>query len=204
MTPARFVDHLASIRLPNVFNPYSDLCAVHDRSDALAVRRNNLMNYLMAARSRGGRRTGLALTDERHLLALAVVYSSSAMTQATTGPALAERTAAEIWAQLRCISLPPLLWNAFPFHPHVAGDSFTNRRYTSKELSAVDDVNRELLSWMKIRRVVAIGNDAAHYARRFAVEVCPVRHPSYGGIRAFRKGIGALYSINTSQLSLLS
>jgi hypothetical protein len=126
------------------------------------------------------------------------------MKQATIGPALAERTAAEIWSLLRCVSLPPFLWNVFPFHPHVAGDSFTNRRYTSTELVEADVVNEQLISWLGIRRVIAIGNDAAQYARRFAVEVCPVRHPSYGGTRAFRHGIGALYKLKNRQLSLLS
>ena len=39
MTPAIFVKTLASFSLSNVFNPYADMCPVHDRQDAAAFRR---------------------------------------------------------------------------------------------------------------------------------------------------------------------
>jgi len=77
MTPTAFVKALAEFSLDNVFNPYADTCSVHDRAGAAASRRKNLRSYLQAVsdlgadtiwmgrdlRYRGGRRTGLALTD---------------------------------------------------------------------------------------------------------------------------------------------
>ena len=88
MNAASFVQALASIQLPNVFNPYADQCEVHDRANAAATRRKSLRSYLQAVESlgvdtiwmgrdlgyRGGRRTGLALTDEQHLAAVAGLY----------------------------------------------------------------------------------------------------------------------------------
>lgn len=201
------VDALSGIRLPNVFNPYADVCEVHDRPDAPAARRANLVAFLKAAKRlgtdtiwmgrdlgyRGGRRTGLALTDERHLSAIAGVYGGRGAQQATFGPAMAERTAAEIWTVIRSLSAPPFLWNVFPFHPHEADDQFSNRKFTAKELATVHEINLALIRELGIRRVVAIGQDAAHYSAGFGVDVVTVRHPSYGGVNEFRAGIRLLY-----------
>lgn len=200
------VNALASVRLTNVFNPYVDVCPVHDRPDAPAARRANLLSFLEATKRlgtdtiwmgrdlgyRGGRRTGLALTDERHLPVIASVYGARA-DQATAGPAMAERTATEIWAILCQLSTPPFLWNVFPFHPHEPNDPFSNRKFSSRELATVHCINQALIQELRIRRIVAIGQDAAQYSTGFGVNVVVVRHPSYGGVNEFRAGIQALY-----------
>lgn len=209
MTPTSFVKALASLSLDSVFNPYADTCPVHDRADAPAYRRANLRAYLAASAEigvdtiwmgrdlgyRGGRRTGLALTDEYHLPEMAKVYPGCTSRQATRGPAVAERTAAEIWAVLKAINTPPLLWNVFPFHPHEAQNPLSNRRFTARELDAVRELNKALIQWLKVRRIVAIGQDAAAYAEAFGVEVVRVRHPSYGGVKDFRAGMSKIYGI---------
>ncbi|MBX9665042.1 MAG: hypothetical protein K5Q19_17080, partial [Novosphingobium sp.] len=80
MTPTQFVSELSAIRFPNAFNPYSDACPVHDVPDAPAMRSAILTQILEAAEAasvdaiwvgrdlgfRGGRRTGMALTDDVH------------------------------------------------------------------------------------------------------------------------------------------
>jgi hypothetical protein len=210
MTPQRFVQLLADIELPNVFNPYAHTCAVHDKPGAPAMRRKNLRLLLTSVESlevetiwmgrdlgyRGGRRTGLALTDERHLPMMSRVYPGSESVRSTRGPEVAERTASEIWAVLFQLKRPPLLWNVFPFHPHEEAEPFSNRKFSSRELRYVDDINATLVSWLGIRRIVSIGNDAASYAKKFGVHVECVRHPSYGGVKEFRSGIAALHGIS--------
>ena len=209
MNAASFVQALASIQLPTVFNPYADQCAVHDRANAAALRRKSLRSYLQAVETlgvdtiwmgrdlgyRGGRRTGLALTDEQHLTVVAGLYPGAETIKATLGPIVAERTAAEIWRVLSLLELPPLLWNVFPFHPHERDAPFTNRKFTAKELSVVDELNAELVRWLGIRRIIAIGQDAAGYGARFGVPVECLRHPSYGGTTEFREGMRRLYKL---------
>lgn len=209
MNSSTFVQALASIQLPNVFNPYSDQCDVHDRANAAALRRKSLRSYLDAVESagadtiwmgrdlgyRGGRRTGLALTDEQHLSVLASLYPGAQPSKATLGPIVAERTAAEIWGVLRQIEVPPLLWNVFPFHPHEPGDPFTNRKFTAKELGVVDQLNAALVRWLGITKIIAIGQDAAAYSEKFGAPVVCVRHPSYGGTTEFREGMRRLYRL---------
>lgn len=207
MTPRSFVAALAEVHLDGVFNPYRDRCEVHDLADGAAVRRRNLRDYLGAVEKletdtiwmgrdlgyRGGRRTGLALTDEQRLSMFGRAYPGSAPAKATRGPVVSERTAAEIWGVLGRLELPPLLWNVFPFHPHEPGDPMTNRRFSARELAAVTELNGALIKWLRITRIVCIGQDATAYASSFGIKVECVRHPSYGGVTDFRNGMQRLY-----------
>jgi hypothetical protein len=209
MNSRKFVAALAKIRLDNVFNPYSDRCSTHDLADAPAVRRSNLRGYLTAVEAlgtdtiwmgrdlgyRGGRRTGLALTDELHLSNVSSSYPGTFPTRATRGPVIVERTASEIWAALSQLECPPLLWNVFPFHPHERDEPFSNRRFKASELARVNELNHALINWLGIQRIICIGKDAAEYATCFGVEVACIRHPSYGGVKDFRSGVERLYDV---------
>ena len=219
MTPARFIASLKASKFDDVFNPYADRCEVHDLDDAPKLRATALLKMLkVAAKSeidafwigrdlgyRGGRRTGLALTDDVHLFAHATRWNLR-VERATTGSAVAERTAAVIWNMLSQVPAPIFLWNVFPFHPHEAGDPFTNRAHTGREREAGEVFLAELIAMLRPRRLVAIGNDAARAAERFAgrVDVIHVRHPSYGGQRDFIRQVRSLYDLKAEadQLAL--
>src|SRR5687767_8967013 len=158
MTSSSFVEAVAALRFPDAFNPYTDECPDQDGDNAPAIRRSNLKLVLEAALAggtdslwiardlgyRGGRRTGLALTDEVHLHAHAKLYGSLALARATRGPVVAERTAAVIWQVLRAIERQVFLWNVFPLHPHAPGDPLSNRCHTRSERDAC----RPLLVWL--------------------------------------------------------
>lgn len=208
-TPASFAAAVADVRLPSVFNPYRDVCLDHDRADAATVRRRNLTRCLEAALDahvdtiwiardlgyRGGRRTGLPLTDEVHLEPAGALMGGVAFDRATRGPVVAERTAAVIWRVLARIGEPVVLWNVFPLHPHESGDSFSNRCHTRVERDSTWGLMEALISMVSPKRIVAIGRDAGLALSGIDVPLSVVRHPSYGGQAEFISGVHALYGV---------
>lgn len=211
MNLKRLLDDISSVSLANVFNPYRDVCDSYDCPKAPVIRRKNLLHYLESIQEaeteslwmgrdlgyRGGRRTGLALTDEFHMEKFHLVFPTSKMHRATTGEVVKERTATEIWNVLFSLNLNPMLWNVFPFHPHEPNNPMSNRKFSAKELSVAEQLNSELITALGIKTIVAIGNDAEAYSKRFGVKVIKVRHPSYGGTAEFRKGIRDYYHCST-------
>ncbi len=211
-----FVDAVASLQFNNCFNPYSDRCDVHDRRDAPQRRAAALSAMVTKAAEkpvdaiwigrdlgyRGGRRTGLALTDDIHMIQHAKRWKLDAMVERPTiGDAVAERTAAVIWGMLENIDARIFLWNVFPLHPHEPDDPFTNRQHNAGERRAGEDLLNQLILLLRPARIVAIGNDAAVAAQRIteSVPVISVRHPSYGGQTQFQKQISDLYGCGSSR-----
>ena len=217
MRPMEFVSTLKELKFENVFNPYADRCAVHDLDDAPSRRATALLSLLEAAAAtevgalwigrdlghRGGRRTGLALTDDVHVIAHGTRWNVS-IERATTGSMIAERTAAIIWSMLALVSTTVFLWNVFPLHPHEPDDPFTNRSHSPRERAIGEALLAELMAMLKPRLLVAIGNNAAKAADRVATitEVIQVRHPSYGGQSDFVRQMRCLYDLKRDSKQL--
>lgn len=211
-TPKTFANALSKTKLNSVFNPYFDCCAVHDRDDAAVVRRRNLVRCLEAALTakvdtiwiardlgyRGGRRTGIPLTDEIHLSKAGALMGGISLDRATNGPLVAERTSAVVWNMLSRIGQPVVLWNIFPFHPHEENDPFSNRCHTRIERDATWPILLALIAMIEPRRIVAIGRDAAMALSGSDIPVHLVRHPSYGGQSEFIAGIEQIYGMQTA------
>lgn len=210
MNAQDFVRTLAAVDLPDTFNPYADCCPVYDRPIAPTLRAKTLLSMLEVAVERevdslwigrdlgyrGGRRTGLALTDDIHVAAHAARWGIAAA-RPTKGEAVAERTAAVVWGILRNVELAVFLWNVFPLHPHEPRNPFSNRSHTAKERAVGEELLCALIALIRPRRIVAIGNDAARTARRVAggEQQYTVRHPSYGGQTEFLAQMRSLYRL---------
>ena len=144
MDPTQFVAALSDLKFENTFNPYSDCCTVHDRNDAPRQRSQILQTMLESATKRdidsiwigrdlgyrGGRRTGLAFTDDAHIRKHAERWEMS-IERSTRGELVVERTASVIWRVLSEIENSIFLWNVFPLHPHEPGNPFSNRSHNS-------------------------------------------------------------------------
>ena len=211
MTSACFVKELTGLNFKHTFNPYSDRCAVHDLDDAPRSRSQALQSVLEAATEReidslwigrdlgyrGGRRTGLAFTDDVHVQAHAERWELS-VERPTKGEEVTERTAAVIWHILTQVKEPVFLWNVFPLHPHEPGNPLSNRSHNARERRAGEEFLSQLISLLRPRLLVAVGNDAARTAHRLSDRhrVIQVRHPSYGGQTEFLTQVSELYDLN--------
>jgi uracil-DNA glycosylase len=200
----RFVDELSRVALsPRACNQYAR------DEPANAIRRRNLRRYLEqldaigprlmlvgeAVSYRGGRLTGIPFVSESLMLCGVgdVLGERNGFRRATTTPKPStEASATMVWATIRHLEPLPLLWNAFPFHPHADGNPFSNRLPTAGELAIGERFIDSLLRFFPIERVAAIGNAAASSLTRLGVEHVKVRHPSQGGKRKFVDGMARL------------
>jgi len=209
MNASIFVEALKDLRFENAFNPYVDSCSTYDLPNAAEVRCDNLRTVLDAALSsgvssvwigrdlgyRGGRRTGLALTDEVHLACHAGLYRDVSLSQATHGPATGERTATILWSVLKAVGSPVFLWNVVPLHPHLPGNPLSNRCHTRAEREASLPLLLWILEALRPMSVIAIGRDAQVALQRGGVAADAVRHPSYGGQRDFLEAMNRRYGL---------
>ncbi|QAA93596.1 uracil-DNA glycosylase [Pollutimonas thiosulfatoxidans] len=205
-----FVEQVAAEQFEHCFNPYADRCPVHDSEDAPTERANTLSRLIQRAEAcevdaiwigrdlgyRGGRRTGLALTDDVHIAPHLARWGLMAK-RPTVGAAVAERTAAVIWQMLSQTQSNVFLWNVFPLHPHEPGNPFSNRQHNALERRFGEEALAALIGLLRPKRIVCIGNNAYDALGRFqgAIPTVAVRHPSYGGQKQFVAQISALYGI---------
>jgi uracil-DNA glycosylase len=176
------------------------------------VRRRNLKRYLEelgaigprvlligeAPSHRGARLTGIPFVSESIMLSGIPIASPPhhifgeqfGYRKATPGPTRStEASATMVWETIRGIDPLPLLWNAFPFHPHDAGNPLTNRFPTAAEVLIGQRFIAMLLQLFPIERIIAVGNAAAASLTRMDLAHEKIRHPSQGGKRAFVAGL---------------
>ena len=210
MNTARFISDLGCLKFNNVFNPYRDRCELSDRPNAPAMRRHTLHLMLDAAVQleidsiwigrdlgyRGGRRTGLAFTDDRFFAAHCERWKITALLP-TVGSEVRERTAAAVWKILNRIESTIFLWNVFPLHPHLADYPFSNRAHNASERTAGIKVLSELVTILRPKRLVCVGADAKQALAAFDcnIPVHQVRHPSFGGDKEFINRMNCLYDL---------
>ena len=168
----RFVAELARARIGDTFNFYRCGGEAELRCERLAeyLERRSAARLLVvgeAAGYRGSRVSGIPFTSERQVTG--------------TGPAEATATIVHRVVQELGIAGDVLFWNVVPTHPHREGDPRSNRTPTRGEIDAA----RPFLDALaRGRRAVAVGR-VAHAVLGGAY----VRHPSHGGLAAFRAGL---------------
>lgn len=201
----RLVERMAAMPLmAAVCNPYAG-------DDApSAMRRSNLIRYLhrMADRwprwllvgeapgYRGCRVTGVPFTSESILLdepsPFGLFGASAGFYAAADSVWRREASASVMWETLVELDVLPLLWNAFPFHPHHPDRPDSNRAPSVSELETGRSIVLALLDLFAVERVIAVGSKASISLGRWGVPAAKVRHPGHGGRAAFRRELGDL------------
>jgi hypothetical protein len=197
------IETIKATRFENVFNPYVHNCNVHDHKKSCQIREENLRIYLNRQLKlepeiiwlgrdlgyRGGRRTGIPLTDEMHLAILNQTLGTDKIAKATATELVKEMTAREIWKLASHFSLPPFLWNVFPFHPYEHDNAMSNRSHSKTEFQSSQKILETILDIFDFKYYFALGRDAYAVLDEMGLKPVYVRHPSHGGQREFSKTI---------------
>jgi len=109
-------------------------------------------------------------------------------------PYVSEQSATIVWQTLADLDAAPLLWNAFPFHPHPSGRPAANRTPRASEVQIGLGYLRLLLAEVEIKRFAAVGNIAARALSLLGCAYTLVRHPAQGGKQDFVRGLRAFYA----------
>ncbi|RAX17326.1 hypothetical protein DC347_07695 [Pseudarthrobacter sp. AG30] len=104
----------------------------------------------------------------------------------------AEPTATVLWQVLEEVDFLPLLWSAFPWHPHQPGKPWSNRTPKPSETKLGTPFWQELAGLFGISSIVAVGNVAQHSLQRSGVAAPKIRHPAHGGRSGFKQGLEEL------------
>lgn len=201
-----FVRQLAETAVaPDICNPYA-----YDAENN-AIRRHNLRRYLRymqqqrphvmlvaeAPGYRGCRLTGVPFssphfirhgTDDGGMFGVERGYRPS-----QEWPHIRrEASATIVWETLHQCTTIPLLWNAFPFHPHKPNQPQSNRPPRVRELLKGEPFVRQLQRLFPLEQIVAVGNKAESALSRWDIDFVKVRHPSQGGKADFQRGLFAV------------
>ncbi|WP_285248460.1 uracil-DNA glycosylase [Pseudarthrobacter sp. efr-133-R2A-89] len=201
-----FVERLAATETgPACTNFFSD--AVPEN----ALRRRNLEIYLQEMRDRqpgvllvgeapgfrGMRITGVPFTNRTILEGPANSFGLFGPGKGYVVPpeavgVAAEPTATVLWQVLEEVNFLPLLWSAFPWHPHQPGKPWSNRTPKPSETKLGTLFWQELAGLFGISSIVAVGNVAQNSLQRSGVSAPKIRHPAHGGRSGFKQGLQEL------------
>lgn len=200
------LDLLASAEVAaDAFNQYAYGSEHND------TRRENLklyLNELTAVQSRillvgeapgyqGCRRSGIPFTSDFIMLnppeGIVVLGTGKGYRMAGEFDKMRKEPSATIvWNTMAEEGLLPMIWSAYPFHPHKKDKPLSNRAPRVSELKAGEVFLNAVLALLPFRQVVAIGNNADKSLTRLGVPHVKVRHPSQGGKADFVAGIKAV------------
>ena len=173
-----------------------------------AIRRRNLARYLElladhrpmtllvgeAPGYRGMRITGVPFTNaailQQGIPHFGLFGSANGYQLSDDLPAVAaEPTATVMWRTLVELDFLPVLWSAFPLHPHRPGNPLSNRTPSATEAADWSWSWRALAELFEITSVVAVGNVAHDSMVRTGLSIPKVRHPAHGGKERFARGL---------------
>lgn len=213
MTSSEFIEALVEAPgLPNLFNPFRDICPVHDSLDSPLIRQSNLKKYLDAhlrLKSRdlwigeapsysGSRRTGISFVPEPRLEVVANKLQVDFFEKTTHTPVQSPTSVRQFWHILEELEELPITYNALPFHPHHSNFPLSNRTPTKRELTQHLPYLEMILQLFQPERIIVFGRKAEYACGKLGINTTYVRHPSQGGQKAFMEKITTIYNLEAA------
>lgn len=221
MSIDKFIKELKEFKTSDtVTNMYADSFDFHEQTtNNLHLYLNKMVEikpeYLLVGEAPGYlgcRLSGIPFTSETSILTISFFYNSYPICEFCKNTAnvkenwiirnrncLVEETTAKIvWEKLEKENFYPLLWNAFPFHPHEKGAEMSNRAPTSNEIDKGKKYIENLQDMFpSIKHIYAVGKKAQKSLG--LADVFYIHHPSHGGKNDFRTGIDKLLQLKNNR-----
>ncbi len=190
----QFVKTLSHVsHTDTVFNPYQNRILQKNVQLYLATMVAQRPQVLLVGEAlgyRGGRLTGIPFTSEHIVHQHPYFGAVNGYQLITEKQSLTkEQSATIVWETIEGLSIMPLFWNAYPFHPHKKNRPQSNRAPAAAELRAGQTFLTQLVGLFEIQVVVAVGRKASHSLQKLGLAHHPVRHPAYGGKADFVQGL---------------
>jgi uracil-DNA glycosylase len=185
------------------YNPYASGDQKRDK-----VRRNNLALYLQemlqfkprtmlvgeAPGYNGCHWTGIPFCSERQLVRGVGDHDLFGLEKGYSWTSEKENGYTEpsgtiLWGIIAELKTVPLVWNAFPLHPHKKDKALSNRTPSLDELKSLSSVLDECIELFSIKNFIAVGKKAELVLTELGHEAKCVRHPANGGKNACRDGL---------------
>lgn len=197
-----FVENLAQQKVSvNTTNQFSYEVVTNE------IRRNNLIHYLLLMNERkpkvllvseapgylGMKLTGVPFSSERTLLYHPFYSGNKKFKIEFKG--ITEPSATIVWNGLDSVGKIPLMFPAFPFHPHKEGNPISNRPPTDQELGIGERYLKELIEMFGIKKFLAVGRKAESTLLKMNIVAPYIRHPANGGATKFRIGLEENHSM---------
>lgn len=199
----KFFRLLANYSAPLVFNPWSEQDPNTDLDADAALARLQRLRAHLGARPKlillgeasgyqGCHVSGIPFTSERLLIAGKIPrVTLSAPRLSSRALPWSEPSATTIWSTLQELGVADdtILWNAFPWHPYKSGNRQSNRTPNPRERTLGIPVLEALLAAFPGVELGAVGRHAQQSMADCGQSAYPLRHPSMGGVSAFRAGL---------------
>ena len=190
---------------PALFNPWTQRDELNDAAlNGPAARRQRLRAHLRLQPSRillgeaagyqGCHVSGIPFTSERLIMSGGVPrVSSKGQRLSTRKRPWSEPSATTVWRTLHALEIADdtILWNAYPWHPHLPGKPHSNRTPNRTERALGMPVLDALLRAFPRAALFAVGRHAQQALREFGRDAIALRHPSMGGATLFHHALRA-------------
>jgi uracil-DNA glycosylase len=180
-----------------VYNQYRNKHVLNNLNlffDYLLLHRHDVLLIGEAPGHKGCRLTGIPFTSGKVIQNSQHIIFKQIRSKITLPKVDTETTASVFWEFFGTDRPIPILWNAFPFHPHFFDIPNSNRKPNSVE---IEEGKRYLLMLYDIfrpKKLCSLGRvGQAVLSELFPrSNIIYVRHPSHGGKKKFISGISKL------------